>query len=780
MSNLTLSNLTYSNQEYIVLGSNANGVLTIAQPTTTSYFMQISKFVPSTFTNDYTCSIADSTSNITVGLKGSNLQVYNKSSNLFINSIPSSYFLPSLYNTLALNRYDNSLLISINNSNIVRISSSNELPFTFENSKIVVTASNGLKFKDITYQPVGVTNTAMNFTKPVKALTIHASNITACNLLILGSNIMSACNISVYGSNTSVWSSNNLLNKNTSGTVTGSLTITSNALIGNAQIGEIVGYGNQWAGFAHSNQFAVGKYALLQNSVTGQTLLNCATGADIRFRINNGEQGLWNTTGLGVGTTAPAHRLDVAGNINATGSIISPTISALSNLGMSGSNTAVWSSNTATSLSNTYYTSTTGSTATYASNTATWSSNNNINRITDSIATLTTSNITIRGTGVNPLCLVLSNLNNPGMVLYSSNASLEVAVSSITGGYSADALAGDGIIRFSSNLYIQQGPFSSAICVNSNNNVGIRTKSPAYSLHVAGSFFCSNITSPTITSLSNAVVFSSNQCAALCNLANDAWTRATFSSNNFGQFIGSNDGVYSIWYNRNISNPSSNYAIKQHYNGFTVINGSSNEGVMICEGDDFTNATASFLNNKMSIGGGAPYPLYTLDVQGDARMTDSLTLKRGLDASAGTFTHLPFSGDLKNYIRGTTVICDNGGSVGVGTSTPSALLDVAGLTRTTNFKIGSGGSTIKFLWLGSVTVGTSVGQKKTVTASFPTGSQPSNSNYLVYLDYQSANDDIFVGKIRNKSSTSFDLVTYRADGTSWGTSVDCTLMVVGY
>lgn len=42
------------------------------------------------------------------------------------------------------------------------------------------------------------------------------------------------------------------------------------------------------------------------------------------------------------------------------------------------------------------------------------------------------------------------------------------------------------------------------------------------------------------------------------------------------------------------------------------------------------------------------------------------------------FTHFKYSGDGKNYIRGTTIIADNGGSVGIGTTAPSSRLHVNG------------------------------------------------------------------------------------------------------
>jgi|GEM_PF-1099089 len=47
-------------------------------------------------------------------------------------------------------------------------------------------------------------------------------------------------------------------------------------------------------------------------------------------------------------------------------------------------------------------------------------------------------------------------------------------------------------------------------------------------------------------------------------------------------------------------------------------------------------------------------------------------------AGAAGFTHFNFASDGKNYIRGTTIIADNAGSVGIGTTTPTSKLHVNG------------------------------------------------------------------------------------------------------
>lgn len=54
------------------------------------------------------------------------------------------------------------------------------------------------------------------------------------------------------------------------------------------------------------------------------------------------------------------------------------------------------------------------------------------------------------------------------------------------------------------------------------------------------------------------------------------------------------------------------------------------------------------------------------------------TFPRGGAAEAGGYTHFPWDGDGRNYIRGETIIADSGGKVGIGTTDPKAKLHVAG------------------------------------------------------------------------------------------------------
>ena len=221
MTSTTLSNLQFTNGIYIVTGTN--GSLTINQPTTSQYIVSYDTQLPTSL------FIGDNTSNILVSVDRSNLTINNATSNLFSTSNISPYLQSSQsnFNTLTLNTLNNSLLVGINSNSIVKISNSNVLPKSYDNSFIKITASNNVSFKNITYQPVVNVDSFMQFNKPIKGTSITTSNIAACNIDVLTSNISTA-------SNTAYWSSNNMVKKS-GDTMTGALRVSM--CNGNAYIG---------------------------------------------------------------------------------------------------------------------------------------------------------------------------------------------------------------------------------------------------------------------------------------------------------------------------------------------------------------------------------------------------------------------------------------------------------------------------------------------------------------------------------------------------------------
>ena len=336
-----LSNITLSNGEYIVSASNPYGTLTINQPTTQCYLFSYGVNVLPSRIHIFNVSIGDTTSNITVALNGSNMVVSNATSNLFNNFIPSSYLI-SGYNSIFINRIEGKLIVGINGSNILRISNSNVLPQTYNNSTVSITASNNTKFSSISLSPTAVTNVPMNFTQPIKATSITCSNVSSCNLDILTSNISIASNVAYYSSN--------YLVKRTGDTMTGIFQVSmcnANLLLGStSNAGSFVSLNQGLAMYMASSNYPF--YGIGMNdggkmniqSYYGVTIGDKNTTA---ISIKNGN--------VGIGVLTPSVMLDVAGVVNSAG-YTGATITSLSNLGMYGSNTSVWSSNASVSLCN--------------------------------------------------------------------------------------------------------------------------------------------------------------------------------------------------------------------------------------------------------------------------------------------------------------------------------------------------------------------------------------------------------------------------------------------
>lgn len=98
--------------------------------------------------------------------------------------------------------------------------------------------------------------------------------------------------------------------------------------------------------------------------------------------------------------------------------------------------------------------------------------------------------------------------------------------------------------------------------------------------------------------------------------------------------------------------------------GFTHFN-------FLGNGQNYIRGTTVIADNGGSVGIGTSAPAAKLEVTGgEVRFPPR--------AGATGFTHFNFPPDGKNYIRGTTIIADNAGSVGIGTTAPSSKLHVNG------------------------------------------------------------------------------------------------------
>ncbi len=94
--------------------------------------------------------------------------------------------------------------------------------------------------------------------------------------------------------------------------VTGKLTVTGQANIGNVFLGD-VGHGSIWAGFSHGSSASTTGYALLHRNDGIYTLLNKKSGGGyLGFRVDNADKMVINDSGnVGIGLTNPDAKLQI-------------------------------------------------------------------------------------------------------------------------------------------------------------------------------------------------------------------------------------------------------------------------------------------------------------------------------------------------------------------------------------------------------------------------------------------------------------------------------------
>jgi hypothetical protein len=485
-------------------------------------------------------------------------------------------------------------------------------------------------------------------------------------------------------------------------------------------------------------------FAWFRGGVHNDDIFNAGTEGIVDMVLSNGN--------LGIGTVIPAQKLDVNGTINST-AIQGPTITALSNLGMFGSNTSVWSFN------------------------------NLFNRNTGGIITGDVSIVTASA----PQLIIGVNNN-----AFGSNFRLGYVTA--LNQYAFGTEVGDMILRLENankKIHMLAGIGQTVLTVT-NCNVGIGTTSPTSRLQVEGTTALNgNVTIATSSSLSFG-----NQSRQMINLwsnnygigvqtstqyfrsdSNFAWFRGGIHSNTVLN-AGTGGTVDMVLNSGNLgigtAAPASRLHVIESSNpsiivGTSVVDGSGgrvvfgNENHGIGRGINLSTATdgndvvvhtagsgsvvfATFdteqmrINPSGNVGIGTTNPSYLLDVSGQIRATNGLVLNNNTSLSflrangvATSFAHLDSINDVRinggsngqtlyinpdlnnataiNFNNSNGVFAYHGTSprititsagVGVNTVSPSYTLDVNGTARTNELIVGNNG-TSNIIVFGGVT-----------------------------------------------------------------------------
>ena len=318
------------------------------------------------------------------------------------------------------------------------------------------------------------------------------------------------------------------------------------------------------------------------------------------------------------------------------------------------------------------------------------------------------------------------------------------------GSHKASAYGGDFNIESATDLALKSGGNNTRLFINSSGNVGIGTTSPTQKLDVNGDVKASNLRSDNIIGGSSLVLSTSGganiELYGAGNAYYDAVSHVFRSANASSTAMQINTSTGNVGIGTTA--PLRNLHVKKNNSGgqvrmevFNTSNTANSHGVI------------SIYSGGAS--GGDPFLHWKIDAQQDWSM--------GIDNSDSDKLKISknFGPGINDYLT-----VDTSGNVGIGTTSPSSKLHVAGAIKTTGDVTMSSNTT---LHIGNVDLTTGSGGN-TVSVECATSSatamnfKTSGGTVGAYMMYQGTTTTRFAGRVEPSGNRTLDLGT---DALRW-------------